>query len=359
MDLVPRITDDDSEIITIPYKAWRGRHDTFAEADARIRTKYADLHGRDSDYSKGDYGRSLEKEDTLVRIVRDTVKDRLDAVWILKRQTEQGSKRSGKNGSYLKMRSSWWRDLRDLDRQSRESLFDKLQSIAQEQGIPLIMEPDMNDVALADTFNTLGLSAVWNEGELSEIMGEDYVKTHEVDSKNKYSHLRFKVTNTLGRTGLVRRAYVAYPEWMVRKKTVVRGVVEHGSEVFMMQKDDSSSQPGLWEFPGGGVDAGETEREAFEREMTEETFAKDEILGRAGFVGRVRYQFWKDHQPQQSDTAVHHARFRDDEARPEMGFTQGTKDHHQSAGWQNTREVWNGVVPLTRPCDLIRRNFEI
>lgn len=354
MDQVDRMSDGDSEIITIPYPVWRKKHYSFAEGDSRIRAKYADMHGRDADYSKGEYGESLAQDDTLVRIVRDKIRDRLDAVWILKRKAGDGEGA----GSYLKMRSSWWRDLRDMDRHEREALFSKLHSIAQEQGLPLIVEPDMNDIVLADTFNSLGLSAVWDEHELQNIMGKDYDATHKIDSRNRYNHLRFAVTNTLGRGGLIRRSYVAYPEWMVRQKTVVRGVVEHGDDVFMMQKDGSSSQPELWEFPGGGVDEGESEREAFEREMKEESFAKDELLDRARYVGRVRYQFWKG-VPRQSETAVHHAKFRDDEPRPEMGFISGTQDHHQDADWKVTSEVWDGDVPLTRPTDLIRRNFSI
>ncbi len=349
MDQIDRRTDGDSEIITIPYGAWL-KHETHGEGHARITAKYADLHGRESDYSKGEYGESLLNEDTVVRLVRDKVRDRLDAVWILRRVP----------GKYMKMRSSWWRDPRDMSREERESLFSKLQVAAQEQGMPLIVEPDINDNALADTFDALGFSAVWDGRELEGIMGDDFAATHSIHSKNRYNELRFTVQNTLGSEGAPRRSYVSYPEWMTSRKRVVRGIVEHGRELFMLQKDATSSKPNLWEYPGGNHDAGETENETFEREMCEETGVEVRaVVERAKPVGSVFYQYWKDGTVFSSETKIRHSLFLDDEKRPGLSFIAGTRDHHQDARWQSVKDVWAGRIGLTRPTNMIRRNFTI
>lgn len=349
MDRIDRSNDGDSEIITIPYGDWV-KHDTYAEGHSKLTAKYADMHGRESDYSKGEYGKSLREEDTVVRLVRDATRDRLDAVWLLRRVP----------GKYMKMRSSWWRDPRDMTRDERDSLFMKLQAVAQEQGMPLIVEPDVNDNALANTFDSLGFSAVWDKAELEAIMGEDYESSHTVHSRNPYNELRFAVTNTLGTEGAARRSYVAYPKWMTSPKRVVRGIIQHGRDLFMLQKDSTSSKPDCWEYPGGNHDSGETEDETFEREMCEETGVEVRaVVERANPVGSVFYQYWKDGTVFSSETRVRHSLFRDDEARPEMGFMVCTKDHHQDARWQPVADVWAGKIQLTRPTNMIRRNFTI
>ncbi|MBE1276765.1 (deoxy)nucleoside triphosphate pyrophosphohydrolase [Enterovibrio baiacu] len=51
---------------------------------------------------------------------------------------------------------------------------------------------------------------------------------------------------------------------------VVAGVVTDGERVLITQRHDTEEAKGLWEFPGGKVEAGETEPEALARELKEE-----------------------------------------------------------------------------------------
>lgn len=51
---------------------------------------------------------------------------------------------------------------------------------------------------------------------------------------------------------------------------VVAGVIVKDGTVLIAQRKDSHSQGGLWEFPGGKVEAGETDSIALVRELEEE-----------------------------------------------------------------------------------------
>lgn len=51
---------------------------------------------------------------------------------------------------------------------------------------------------------------------------------------------------------------------------VVAGVIEKGGKFLLTQRFDHASQGGLWEFPGGKVEAGESPEQALERELEEE-----------------------------------------------------------------------------------------
>ena len=66
-----------------------------------------------------------------------------------------------------------------------------------------------------------------------------------------------------------------------------------GARVFVARRGTSGSQEGLWEFPGGKVEPGESDQAAIAREFDEE-FAIEaqarELVGRASFThnGRER-----------------------------------------------------------------------
>jgi 8-oxo-dGTP diphosphatase len=51
---------------------------------------------------------------------------------------------------------------------------------------------------------------------------------------------------------------------------VAVGLVLDNERVFVAQRDQNAHQGGLWEFPGGKVDAGETVEAALSRELNEE-----------------------------------------------------------------------------------------
>ena len=51
---------------------------------------------------------------------------------------------------------------------------------------------------------------------------------------------------------------------------VVCAIIEHQGQVLITQRSSQMAQPMLWEFPGGKVDAGESETDALIREIQEE-----------------------------------------------------------------------------------------
>lgn len=53
---------------------------------------------------------------------------------------------------------------------------------------------------------------------------------------------------------------------------VNRAVIGDGDQILLLRRsEDDAHNPGLWEFPGGKVDAGETIGEGLRREVLEET----------------------------------------------------------------------------------------
>lgn len=51
---------------------------------------------------------------------------------------------------------------------------------------------------------------------------------------------------------------------------VVGAVIRYGNRVLMAQRPEGKAQAGLWEFPGGKIESGETPEEALARECREE-----------------------------------------------------------------------------------------
>lgn len=52
---------------------------------------------------------------------------------------------------------------------------------------------------------------------------------------------------------------------------VVGGIISHNSQVLMLFRSEKETDPSLWGIPAGKVDAGESDTQAFSRELREET----------------------------------------------------------------------------------------
>ncbi|WP_182049106.1 (deoxy)nucleoside triphosphate pyrophosphohydrolase [Changpingibacter yushuensis] len=59
-------------------------------------------------------------------------------------------------------------------------------------------------------------------------------------------------------------------EHVKKRITVVGAVIVDGGNVFAARRSEHMSLPGMWEFPGGKVEAGETPQDALRRELMEE-----------------------------------------------------------------------------------------
>lgn len=81
------------------------------------------------------------------------------------------------------------------------------------------------------------------------------------------------------------------PDW---DRTSTAGVALRGRKVFIARRKPGGDLGGLWEFPGGKVDPGETPRQGLEREMQEEfdlAVETGELLCRGRFEhGGLRFR---------------------------------------------------------------------
>lgn len=59
---------------------------------------------------------------------------------------------------------------------------------------------------------------------------------------------------------------------------VVCAVIRRGEQILLAQRPPGKRLAGLWEFPGGKVDAGEAPEEALHRELMEELGCEVEVL---------------------------------------------------------------------------------
>jgi 8-oxo-dGTP diphosphatase len=61
---------------------------------------------------------------------------------------------------------------------------------------------------------------------------------------------------------------------------VVAAVIERDGKYLITQRRSTAVLPGLWEFPGGKVEVGETEENALKRELRERVGVDVEVKGR-------------------------------------------------------------------------------
>ena len=57
---------------------------------------------------------------------------------------------------------------------------------------------------------------------------------------------------------------------MLKTIDVVAAIIERDGLILLAQRPAHADQPGMWEFPGGKVETGETQPEALVRELSEE-----------------------------------------------------------------------------------------
>lgn len=62
-----------------------------------------------------------------------------------------------------------------------------------------------------------------------------------------------------------------------RRINVVGAVLVRDGKILAARRGDAMSLPGMWEFPGGKIEAGETPQEALGRELEEELLCRAEI----------------------------------------------------------------------------------
>ncbi|TCC02381.1 pyrimidine (deoxy)nucleoside triphosphate diphosphatase [Kosakonia quasisacchari] len=57
---------------------------------------------------------------------------------------------------------------------------------------------------------------------------------------------------------------------LLKTLDVVAAIIERDGKILLAQRPEHADQPGLWEFAGGKVEAGETQPQALTRELREE-----------------------------------------------------------------------------------------
>lgn len=57
---------------------------------------------------------------------------------------------------------------------------------------------------------------------------------------------------------------------MIKTLDVVAAIIERDGKILLAQRPEDGDQPGLWEFPGGKVESGESQPAALIRELREE-----------------------------------------------------------------------------------------
>ena len=86
------------------------------------------------------------------------------------------------------------------------------------------------------------------------------------------------------RLGLERKLPNRAPRRPIPKVEVAVGVIQRGEAIFIQKRPLEGLLGGLWEFPGGKLDAGETPAACLARELEEELGVHAQVLGRLAVV---------------------------------------------------------------------------
>jgi 8-oxo-dGTP diphosphatase len=72
---------------------------------------------------------------------------------------------------------------------------------------------------------------------------------------------------------------------------VTAAIMTDSGKVFIAKRKPPGRMPGMWEFPGGKIEAGETPEQCLQRELHEE-FGIDSAIGRHVGTSVYRYDFY-------------------------------------------------------------------
>lgn len=75
---------------------------------------------------------------------------------------------------------------------------------------------------------------------------------------------------------------------MSKQIDVVGAVILRDGAVFAVQRGPEKALPGMWEFPGGKVEDGETPKDALERELREELLCTADV---GDFITTTAYEY--------------------------------------------------------------------
>lgn len=78
---------------------------------------------------------------------------------------------------------------------------------------------------------------------------------------------------------------------LVALAVLMRNIDGEGLELWMQQRRESGPMDGLWEFPGGKIEDGETPEQAARRELAEETGLKLDSAQKTWPIGIYPYDY--------------------------------------------------------------------
>lgn len=127
-------------------------------------------------------------------------------------------------------------------------------------------------------------------------------------------------------------------------RVIVLGLIRDGDRLFLSQGYDSVKQETFYRALGGGVEFGETSREALEREFFEELNAK---LTNICYLGCLENLFVFNGEKGHEIAQVYQCDFVDQKFYQSQSFTFTEEDQHpQTALWMDIARLKSGEVRL-------------